>query len=176
MGLFNSEAKKLKEIRKTVEKQSTDIKKSLAQSLIETGTLPKVYINVDNEPLYVAISVEDFKQGHEKADRKSVEKVYDLKEVVRHDWLNFWNKNGGNYPKEFDTELANFNQMYGTPYKDFVKAYKEDHSIYESTYKFDKDKYNVFVDEIKAEYMAKYPFVNDGKDGKENDEQDMDER
>ena len=164
MGLFNSDAREIKGLRKNIEKQSSEVKKTLAQSLAEIGTLPKVYINVDNEPLYVAISVEDFKKGHKKADRKSVEKVFSLKEVVRYDWLSFWNKNGGNYPKEFDIELADFNKLYGTPYTDFVKAYKENHSIYEDTYKYDKEKYDGLVDEIKAEYMAKYPFNSKKRD------------
>ena len=168
MGIFkSSKQKELDKSNKAMQKQMKQLKeesnnllKSLNDVQLEMNSLPKVYINIDGINLYVIISQKDYKKGKQKSYRKKVDKIFSEKELVRYNWLMFWHNSGRKYPAAFDEELENFTELYGTPYKDFVQQFQEDHSIYHNEYSVSQEKSEELIKEIIKEYQTKYPPEN----------------
>lgn len=153
---IKSIGKDSKQVFKELEKQSEAGLKAIAKADAEF-MLPSVYITVDGNQLRVLISPEDFHKGKDEIYRKKVDKVFSQEDRIRYDWLYFWHTNGGTYPKEYDKEFENFADMYGTPYKDFLRAYHKDHGIYAEAYAYDSNKYEALRDKIIKEYDDRRP-------------------
>ena len=165
MSIFKSSTKKkldksskeMKKQIKNLKNESKTLLKGLNEIQIEIDSLPKVYISVNNINLYVTISKEDYMKGKEKPYRDKVDKIYSEKDVLRYEWLKFWQKAGKDYPKEFDEEYNNFTKLYGITYKEFVKKFNEDHSIYNKEYCVSKERSDEILKELINEYQTKYP-------------------